>query len=122
MAVLNPSIGDLWDRAIVLDLKIMNGWDKQQSVKHFREELKGIKELIAHSEDRLELGPIIKELRLVHERLWDATNLQWEAKEDASYFFLAWLAKETRDLNKKRTELKEKIEKLFNAWKGSDKV
>lgn len=122
MSFINPSIGDLWDRALVLDLKIINGWAKQQNVEHFRQELSDIEKITSKSLSKKELGPLIKELKHVHERLWDATNLQWEAKDDASHFFLAWLAKETRDLNRRRTQIKEEIEKLFNEWKGQDKI
>jgi hypothetical protein len=122
MAFLNPSIGDLWDRALVLDLKIMHGWAQGKDVSHFRQELSDIQRITIKSLGNKDLGKILRELRNVHERLWDATSLQWEAKDDASPFFLAWLAKETRDLNRKRTELKEQIEKLFNEWKGQDKI
>lgn len=122
MAFIKPSTGDLWDRAIVLELKIMNGWAKEQNVQHFRDELAEIQKIISPSLKEPKLGIILKDMHLIHQRLWDATNLQWEAKDDSSPFFMAWLAKETRDLNRKRTELKEKIEKLLGEWKGQDKI
>lgn len=126
MAVINPTKGDLWDRYIVLGLKIRHGWADGKRVEHFVEEKDAILELIRPTFKVMELGKLVRDLEMVHQRLWDAAGRQAQIKmEDAwsqSPFVLSLLAVELGQLNRRRTFLKEEIEKLLDEWKGSDKI
>lgn len=126
MATHNPTKGDLWDRYIVLGLKIRHGWAAKKAIGHFVQEKDAILELLRPTFDVQELGALVRDLEMVHQRLWDAAGRQAQIKiEDAweqSPFVLSLLAVELGELNRRRTLLKEEIEKVLHEWKGADKI
>lgn len=124
MAVHNPTKGDLWDRSLILELKIANGWAEGKKVDHFREEKAAIDAILADTLGVPGLGKIVRDYRRVQQHLWDAADRQAKVKSPwtDSPFELAMLMMELSELNQRRTAFKEQIEKLLGEWKGPDKI
>ena len=98
MRLIHPSPGELLDRKTILHLKIEAGRRRPVSVAHFEEELKMIE--------------AARELADVNRKLWDAEDEVRELPRSAQER-LAELAKWIPELNDRRADLVQRVNRLF---------
>ena len=120
MRLIHPSPGELLDRQTILHLKVDAGRRRQVGVSHFEEELKMIDAALADwfgknpGADRRAYEEAALELAEVNGKLWEAEDevraLARNAKDR-----LAELAKWIPELNDRRAELVQRVNRLFDV-------
>ena len=120
MRLIHPSPGELLDRKTILHLKVDVGRRRQVGVAHFEEELKMIEAALADwfaknpGADRRAYDQAARELAEVNRKLWEAEDevrgLPRSAKDR-----LAELAKWIQELNDRRAELVQRVNRLFDV-------
>jgi hypothetical protein len=118
MRLIHPSPGELLDRKTILHLKIQAGRRQGVGVAHFEQELKMIDAALADwfgknpGADRRAYDEAARELAEVNGKLWDAEDevraLARNAKDR-----LAELAKWIPELNDRRADLVQGVNRLF---------
>ena len=120
MRLIHPSPGELLDRETILHLKIEAGRRRPVSVAHFEEELKMIEAALADwfgknpGADRRAYDEAAQELADVNRKLWDAEDEVRELPRSAQER-LAELAKWIPELNDRRADLVQRVNRLFDV-------
>lgn len=123
MRLINPSPGELLDRKTILHLKIEAGGRRQLDVGHFREELASIEAALADwwrknaGADRQAYDQATHELAEVNRKLWQAEDeVRQLARSERDR--LAELAKRIPELNDRRADLVQRVNRLFHVSHG----
>ena len=106
MSLLHPTLGELYDRAVILQIKICKGRDKGVPVTHFEDELAAIAEVIKSRPVSM-TAVVRKELLETHEALWDLVEAS---------------PPELLRLNARRVALREEIDRASGEYRGPEKV
>ena len=120
MRLIHPSPGEVLDRKTILHLKIEAGRRRPVSVAHFEEELKMIEAALADwfgknpGADRRAYDEAAQELADVNRKLWDAEDEVRELPRSAKER-LAELAKWIPELNDRRADLVQRVNRLFDV-------
>ncbi|MEE8200130.1 MAG: hypothetical protein V3R29_03090 [Candidatus Acidoferrales bacterium] len=120
MRLMNPSPGELLDRKTILHLKIEAGQQRQVEVAHFQEELKLIEAALADwlrknaGADRRAYDEATQELAEVNRKLWQAED-QVRQLPRSERDRLAELAKFIPELNDRRADLVQRVNRLFRV-------
>ncbi len=120
MRLINPSPGELLDRKTILLLKIEAGGRRQLDVAHFQQELELIEAALADwlrrnpAADRRACDELGSELAEVNRKLWDAED-EVRALPRSETERLAELAKRIPELNDRRSELVQRVNRLFRV-------
>ena len=120
MGLMNPSPGELLDRRTILRLKIEAGQRRQVDVGHFQEELGLIEAALADwlgktaDVDRRAYDEATKELAKVNRQLWGAEDEVRQLRR-TERDRLADLAKLIPELNDRRADLVQKVNRLFRV-------
>ncbi len=120
MRLLNPSPGELLDRRTILHLKIEAGRQRQLDVGHFREELESIEAALADwlrrnaGADRQAYEAAARELADVNRQLWRAED-EVRQLPRSERDRLAELAKWIPELNDRRADLVQRVNRLFRV-------
>lgn len=104
MSLMHPTLGEMYDRAVVLQLKI--DYAQGKDVAHFREELDEIAAAVRARGFKVD-RELRDELINTHVAIWD---------------MLPQSPPELLALNARRVALREQIDKLCGDWKGPEKV
>lgn len=126
MSVLQPRVSQLFDRKIILEIKIEKARQYGKEDHHFQVELSEIqRELdLRHFGVEREIKEQLEKLEVVHGTIWH--HIGWiesvpEATEENS-LSLAQLAINLVQLNKERHFLLEEIDRHFKQYVGKEKV
>ncbi|MFQ5694624.1 MAG: DUF4254 domain-containing protein [Terriglobia bacterium] len=120
MRLINPSPGELLDRKTILHLKIEAGRQRQVAVVHFQEELEMIEAALADwarrnaGTDRRAYAEATEELAEVNRKLWHAEDEVRELPRSETQR-LADLAKSIPELNDRRADLVQRVNRLFRV-------
>ena len=120
MGLMNPSPGELVDRKTILHLKIEAGRRKQVDVGHFRQELELIEAALVEwfcktsGTDRGAYDAATRDLADVNQQLWRAED-EVRALPRSERDRLAELAKLIPELNDRRAELVQQVNRLFRV-------
>jgi hypothetical protein len=109
VSLLHPTTGDLWDRYLVLTMKIHYGKAAGLNVSHFKDEQAEVAVVLfdrKQSQTPAILG-LSAELADVHDAIWPLTKTS---------------PPELLRLNARRTEIREEIDKLTGEFRGPEKV
>lgn len=120
MRLIHPSPGELLDRKTILHLKIAAGRQRNVEVGHFREELQMIEAALAEwlrknaGADRRAYDEATEELAEVNRKLWQAED-QVRQLSRSERDRLADLAKLIPELNDRRADLVQRVNRLFRV-------
>jgi len=118
--LIHPSPGELLDRKTILLLKIEAGRQRQVDVAHFQEELELIEAALADwlrrntDADRRAYDESGKELAEVNRKLWHAED-EVRKLPPSEKDRLAELAKRIPELNDRRCDLVQRVNRLFRV-------
>lgn len=113
MSLLHPTIGEKVDRAALLSVKIDRGRALGRDVSHFMQELKEIAE--SDGTDGEAHGDWILELLLLHEEMFDLIARAEAGDETVSAVVL-------QRLNRRRVEVREKIDRAEGQFRGPERI
>ncbi|MBI2957130.1 MAG: hypothetical protein HYY26_07455 [Acidobacteria bacterium] len=120
MGLMNPSPGELVDRKTILHLKIEAGRQRNVKVAHFQQELELIEAALADwlrksgDTDRDGYAKATQELAEVNRKLWRAED-EVRRLPRSERDRLAELAKLIPELNDRRAELVQRVNRLFRV-------
>lgn len=120
MGLINPSPGELLDRKTILHLKIEAGCQRQMDVVHFQKELDLIEAALADwlgknaGADRRAYDEATQELADVNRKLWQAED-EVRQLPRSERDRLADLAKLIPELNDRRADLVQRVNRLFRV-------
>lgn len=120
MRLINPSPGELLDRKTILGLKIEAARQRQVGAAHFQEELELIEKALADwlrqnaGTDRRAYEEATAELAGVNRQLWQAEDEVRQLPRGARDR-LAELAKLIPELNDRRADLVQRVNRLFRV-------
>ena len=120
MRLFHPSPGELLDRKTILLLKIEAGRQQQVDVAHFQEELELIEAALADwlrrnpDADRRAYDESGKESAEVNRKLWHAED-EVRKLPQSEKDRLAELAKHIPELNDRRSDLVQRVNRLFRV-------
>ena len=111
------SVGELFDKITILNIKIKKIED-QQKLKNILKELNTLNEQVTNIDipDKLLLDEQVKKLQSINEKLWDIENLkrECEANKDFGENFIK-LSRDVHFKNDIRAEIKKEINLLSNS-------
>jgi hypothetical protein len=106
VSLLHPTTGELYDRAVILSLKIQHGEETGKDIKHFRDELAEISAAIC--ERGTKIAPVVRdELIEVHGGIWRLIETS---------------PPELLRLNARRVAIREQIDRATGEYRGPEKV
>ena len=120
MGLMNPSPGELVDRKTILHLKIEAGRRQQVDISHFQAELDLIEAALAEwfrksaGADRRSYEEATKDLADVNQQLWRAED-EVRQLQRSERDRLAELTKLIPELNDRRAELVQRVNRLFRV-------
>lgn len=120
MRLIHPSPGELLDRKTILGLKIEAAQQRQVDAVHFQEELELIERALADwlrrnaGTDRRAYDEASKELAEVNRELWQAED-EVRQLPRSERDRLAALAKLIPELNDRRADLVQRVNRLFRV-------
>ncbi|MBI4465802.1 MAG: hypothetical protein HY656_00020 [Acidobacteria bacterium] len=120
MRLINPSPGELLDRKTILHLKIEAGRQRQMDIVHFQKELDLIEAALADwlgknvGADRRAYDEATQELADVNRKLWQAEDEVRQLPRNERDR-LADLAKLIPELNDRRADLVQRVNRLFRV-------
>lgn len=124
MSLLHPSVSDIWDRIVILQLKIEHAARAGKPVVHFAREYE---ELCCELPNRPQVPGIleyVEDLKKLHAAIWDGiavlTARPVVTKENAMQ--LAATAVNLQSWNLQRVKVKERIDRETGEYKGEEKV
>jgi hypothetical protein len=122
MSLLHPTTSDIWDRIIVLQLKIEHATREGKPSAHFSAELKELS-CVAHDR-RFPSADHLGDLRSLHEAIWDGiammTARPMVTAENAMQ--LAKMAVNLQVWNGERVRIKHEIDKITGEYTGQEKI
>jgi hypothetical protein len=126
LSLLKPTTGDIWDRIIVLQLKLDHALKQKKSLSHFANEMAALGNVartkMLPSKDKLD------RLKELHRLIWDGIDLMLSTKADAvedSVGIARHVAKTAIDIqawNAERIQIKHDIDKTTGEYVGEEKV
>ncbi len=125
MSLLHPTTSDIWDRMIVLQLKIEHGARANKPTAHFQKEYAELAEALsrkpfAHVVEQEQLD----DLRMLHAAIWDGVAVMMEkpAITDKNARSLAKTAVNLQAWNGERVRIKQEIDKATGEYVGEEKI
>ena len=125
MSLLHPSTSDLWDRMIVLLLKIEHGTRAGKPTAHFQREHAELAAALASkpfasavSEEQ------VADLKRLHAAIWDGIDVMTARPmvTKANAMQLASTAISLQVWNRERVRIKHEIDKATGEYEGEEKV
>lgn len=134
MSLLNPTVGDVYDRLVVLVLKHRAALEAGKPHEHYEQEYDQLASWLGgrFGADRFPPGSegvrIFDQLQKVHQRLWDVIErtAELERRErdlsPAEREELSRLCLQAYRLNRGRVRNKEEIDQICGCYAGPEKV
>ena len=126
MSLLHPTTSDIWDRIIVVRMKIAACQFAGKPVGHFQAELQELEETISGGwpEPNQEL---LMRLADLHKKIWDGIDKMMEAAKALpsaveAFAALGLLGINLQRWNRERVRIKEMIDKATGEFTGEEKL
>ncbi len=120
MSLLHPTVGDMVDRLIVLELKIAVGKEKGKPVAHFEAERT---EIDRELDGRMAPSLLSRELERLNAAIWAGIDeIMLTTVTPDNSMRLALLAAYVQKWNAERVRCKGMIDMHFNQFQGEEKL
>jgi hypothetical protein len=125
MSLLHPTTSDIWDRMIVLLLKIEHGKRAGKPTAHFQKEYAELSHALLGKQFTAAVSQeCIDDLKKLHRAIWEGIAVMMERPTvtDENAHRLAKIAVNLQAWNGERVRIKHEIDKATGEYVGEEKI